>query len=74
MQAISALNAMPVAPSVRVLLVEDSKLLTERLIEAIDLIAGVHLVAAFRSDVERAALNGLQAWRRNVVGVRTIVP
>jgi two-component system OmpR family response regulator len=55
MQAISPLDAIPsVAQFVRVLLVEDSKLLTERLTEAIDLIAGVHLIGT--ADTEAAAV------------------
>ena len=56
MQAISPLNALPVAQSVRVLLVEDSKLLTERLIEAIDLIAGVHLIGTAETEAAAVAL------------------
>jgi DNA-binding NarL/FixJ family response regulator len=56
MQAISALDAMPATHSVRVLLVEDSKLLTERLIEAIDLIAGVHLIGTAETEAAAVAL------------------
>ena len=56
MEAISPLHAMPVAHSVRVLLVEDSKLLTERLIEAIDLIAGVHLIGTAETEAAAVAL------------------
>jgi two-component system OmpR family response regulator len=56
MQASSPLDAMPVAQAVRVLLVEDSKLLTERLIEAIDLIAGVHLIGTAETEAAAVAL------------------
>ena len=45
---------MSAAPSVRVLLVEDSKVLTERLTEAIDQIADVHLIGT--AETEAAAL------------------
>jgi two-component system, OmpR family, response regulator len=54
MQATPLLDAMSSAPCVRVLLVEDSKVLTERLTEAIDQIADVHLIGT--AETEAAAL------------------
>jgi two-component system OmpR family response regulator len=54
MQSTPLLNAMSTAPSVRVLLVEDSTVLTERLTEAIDQIADVHLIGT--AETEAAAL------------------
>ena len=48
------MDRLSVAPSVRVLLVEDSKVLTERLTEAIDQIADVHLIGT--AETEAAAL------------------
>ena len=54
MQSTPLLDAMSAAPSVRVLLVEDSKVLTERLTEAIDQIADVHLIGT--AETEAAAL------------------
>jgi two-component system OmpR family response regulator len=54
MQSPALLDAMSAAPSVRVLLVEDSKVLTERLTEAIDQIADVHLIGT--AETEAAAL------------------
>jgi two-component system OmpR family response regulator len=61
MQAISPLDAMPVTQCVRVLLVEDSKLLTERLIEAIDQIAGVHLIGTAETEAAAVALVAREA-------------
>src|ERR1700737_3580443 len=46
---------MATAPSVRVLLVEDSKVLTERLTEAIDQIADAHLIGT--AETEAAAVD-----------------
>jgi two-component system OmpR family response regulator len=44
------MDALSMAPSVRVLLVEDSKVLTERLTEAIDQIAAVHLIGTAQTE------------------------
>jgi two-component system, OmpR family, response regulator len=44
------------AQSVRVLLVEDSKVLTERLTEAIDQIADVHLIGTAETEAAAVAL------------------
>ena len=49
------LHALSMAPSVRVLLVEDSKVLTERLTEAIEQIADVHLIGT--AETEAAAVD-----------------
>ena len=48
------MDALSMAPPVRVLLVEDSKILTERLTEAIEQIADVHLIGT--AETEAAAL------------------
>jgi response regulator of citrate/malate metabolism len=48
------MDALPMAPAVRVLLVEDSEMLTERLTEAIEQIADVHLIGT--AETEAAAL------------------
>jgi len=44
LDAMSKTKSVSMTKSVRVLLVEDSKVLTERLTEAIDQIADVHLI------------------------------
>jgi len=54
MQSTSHYHALSIAPSVRVLLVEDSKVLTERLTEAIDQIADVQLIGT--AETEAAAV------------------
>src|ERR1700719_4747144 len=54
MQSTPHSHASSMAPSVRVLLVEDSKVLTERLTEAIGQIADVHLIGT--AETEAAAL------------------
>ena len=54
MQSTSHYHALPTAPSVRVLLVEDSKVLTARLTEAIDQIADVQLIGT--AETEAAAV------------------
>src|ERR1700756_2715435 len=55
MHATSTMDSMQVVPSLRVLLVEDSKVLADRLTEAIDRIAEVRLIGA--ADTEAAALD-----------------
>jgi len=54
MQSTPHSHASSMAPSVRVLLVEDSKVLTERLTEAIDQIADVQLIGT--AETEAAAV------------------
>jgi DNA-binding NarL/FixJ family response regulator len=54
MQSITVMDAELMAHSLRVLLVEDSKVLTDRLTEAIHQIADVHLIGT--ADTEAAAL------------------
>jgi len=44
------------APAVRVLLVEDSKILTERLTEAIEQMANVHLIGTAETEAAAVAL------------------
>src|ERR1700682_1877350 len=56
MQSTPLLDAMSAAPSVRVLLVEDSKVLTARLTEAIDQIADVHLIGTAETEAAAVAL------------------
>ena len=56
MQSTALLDAMSTAPSVRVLLVEDSKVLTERLTEAIDQIAGVYLIGTAETEAAAVAV------------------
>src|SRR6266436_2362511 len=56
MQSIPPLDAMSMAKSVSVLLVEDSKVLTERLTEAIDQIADVHLIGTAETEAAAVAL------------------
>src|SRR3984893_12277737 len=56
MQSIPPLEAMSMAKSVRVLLVEDSKVLTERLTETIDQIADVCLVGTAETEAAAVAL------------------
>jgi two-component system OmpR family response regulator len=54
MQSSRLSDAIPIAQTVKVLLVEDSKLLTARLIEAIDQITDVYLIGT--ADTEAAAV------------------
>ena len=54
MQPTPLMDALSVAPAVRILLVEDSKILTERLSEAIEQIADVHFIGT--AETEAAAL------------------
>ncbi len=56
MESISHLDAISMAQSVRVLLVEDSKVLTERLTEAIDQIADVRLIGTAETEAAAIAL------------------
>jgi two-component system, OmpR family, response regulator len=56
MESIPHLHALSMAPSVRVLLVEDSKVLTERLTEAIDQIADVQLIGTAETEAAAVAL------------------
>src|SRR6202040_2436292 len=56
MQSTPHLQASSMAPSVRVLLVEDSKVLTERLTEAIDQIADVRLIGTAETEAAAVAL------------------
>ena len=48
------MDALSMAPAVRILLVEDSKILTERLSEAIEQIADAHFIGT--AETEAAAL------------------
>jgi two-component system OmpR family response regulator len=50
------MDTLSMAPSVRVLLVEDSKVLTARLTEAIDQIADVHLIGTAETEAAAVAL------------------
>jgi two-component system OmpR family response regulator len=50
------MDALSMAPAVRVLLVEDSKILTERLTETIDQIADVHLIGTAETEAAAMAL------------------
>jgi two-component system OmpR family response regulator len=50
------MDALSMAPPVRVLLVEDSKILTERLTEAIEQIADVHLIGTAETEAAAVAL------------------
>jgi DNA-binding NarL/FixJ family response regulator len=56
MQSVNHSGASSTAQSVRVLLVEDSKVLTERLTEAIDQIADVHLIGTAETEAAAVAL------------------
>jgi two-component system OmpR family response regulator len=56
MQSTAHFQTLSMAPSVRVLLVEDSKILTERLTEAIDQIADVQLVGTAETEAAAVAL------------------
>lgn len=56
MQTNTLPDSMAIARSVKVLLVEDSKLLTLRLTEAIDQIADVHLVGTVDTEAAAVAL------------------
>jgi two-component system OmpR family response regulator len=50
------MDTLSMAPSVRVLLVEDSKVLTERLTEAIEQIADVHLIGTAETEAAAVAV------------------
>jgi two-component system OmpR family response regulator len=56
MQSNLLMDTSLAAPFVRVLLVEDSKVLTERLTEAIDEIADVHLIGTAETEAAAVAL------------------
>jgi DNA-binding NarL/FixJ family response regulator len=56
MQSSPFMDALSMAPSVRVLLVEDSKVLIERLTEAIRQIADVHLIGTAETEAAAIAL------------------
>src|SRR6202051_3781211 len=56
MQSALFIDAFPMAPSVTVLLVEDSKVLTERLTEAIEQIAEVQLIGTAETEAAAVAL------------------
>jgi two-component system OmpR family response regulator len=56
MQSTPHFHALSMAPSVRVLLVEDSKVLTARLTEAIDQIADVQLIGTAETEAAAVAL------------------
>jgi len=56
MQSTLHSHALSVAPSIRVLLVEDSEVLTERLTEAIDQIADVQLIGTAETEAVAVAL------------------
>jgi two-component system, OmpR family, response regulator len=56
MKSASLMDALSMAPSVRVLLVEDSKVLAERLTETIDQIADVRLIGTAETEAAAIAL------------------
>ena len=56
MQSMNLSDTSSAVQSVKVLLVEDSKVLTERLIEALDQIADVHLIGTAETEAAAVAL------------------
>lgn len=56
MQSTPLMGASPMGPFLKVLLVEDSKVLTDRLTEAIDQIADVHLIGTAETEAAAVAV------------------